>query len=151
MPFADFARCAHVLDDRRLGKLRVEALQVARALCRPGYGWRHHPVVRMWRGRHAALARYETEICEEWVRRGHPDTCLPQLKAELGIDEVPTQDELARLGMLPAWVGDDAVHRSHRSALLRKDPAHYRPLLGDDPDDLPYVWPPEPPPPDLSA
>jgi hypothetical protein len=34
------------------------------------------------------------------------------------------------------------VHRSHRSSLLRKDPAFYRPLFGDDlPDDLPYVWP----------
>jgi hypothetical protein len=33
------------------------------------------------------------------------------------------------------------VHRSHRSALLRKDPDHYRPLFGDQPADLPYVWP----------
>jgi hypothetical protein len=143
VPFADFARCAAVLDDRRLGKQRVEALQIARALCRPGYGWRHHPVVRMWRGRPEALARYATEICDEWVRRGHPDTCLVQLLNELGLDTAPTQAQLARDGRLPSWVGDDAVHRSHRAALVRKDPSHYRPLLGDETDDLPYVWPDE--------
>jgi hypothetical protein len=33
------------------------------------------------------------------------------------------------------------VHQSHRSALVRKDPGHYRPLFPDVPDDLPYVWP----------
>jgi hypothetical protein len=37
--------------------------------------------------------------------------------------------------------GDDAVHRSHRSALVRKDPEHYRPRFPDVPPDLPYVWP----------
>lgn len=31
---------------------------------------------------------------------------------------------------------------------MRKDPRHYRPLFGDVPDDLPYLWPdpPEAPP-----
>ena len=42
---------------------------------------------------------------------------------------------------LPPWLGDADFHRSHRSALLRKDPAHYRPFFPDVPDDLPYVWP----------
>jgi hypothetical protein len=35
---------------RRLGKQGVGALQVVRALTRPGYGWQNHPAVRMWRG-----------------------------------------------------------------------------------------------------
>jgi len=43
---------------------------------------------------------------------------------------------------MPPWWGDDAVHRSHRSALVRKDPAFYRPRFEDGlPDDLDYVWP----------
>jgi len=36
LPYADFARCAEVLDPRRLGKQRVEALQIMRA-CRPTF------------------------------------------------------------------------------------------------------------------
>jgi hypothetical protein len=35
LPFPDFDRTARVLDDRRLGKQRVEALQVLRALTVP--------------------------------------------------------------------------------------------------------------------
>jgi hypothetical protein len=50
LPYPDFRSTARVLDQRRLGKQRVEALQVLRGLIRPGYGWRHHPAVKMWAG-----------------------------------------------------------------------------------------------------
>ncbi|MGH3657582.1 MAG: hypothetical protein ACRDUA_13075 [Micromonosporaceae bacterium] len=36
-----------------------------------------------------------------------------------------------------AATADPALHRSHRAALTRKDPRHYRRHFGD----LPYVWP----------
>ncbi|GAB3960278.1 hypothetical protein GCM10029978_009170 [Actinoallomurus acanthiterrae] len=62
LPYADFAATARVLDPRRLGKQRVEALQVLRGLTVPGYGWRHHPAVRMWAGYEEALTRYGLEI-----------------------------------------------------------------------------------------
>ncbi|GAA3827626.1 pyrimidine dimer DNA glycosylase/endonuclease V [Nocardioides panacisoli] len=39
LPYADFARSARSLDPKRLGKQRVEALQVVRALTTAGYGW----------------------------------------------------------------------------------------------------------------
>ena len=48
LPYAGFADTAQVLDKRRLGKQRVEAIQVLRALTVPGYGWRHHPAATMW-------------------------------------------------------------------------------------------------------
>ena len=48
LPYPDFRASAQVLDRRRLGKQRVEALQVLRGLIVPGYGWRRHPAVRMW-------------------------------------------------------------------------------------------------------
>ncbi|MGX1122677.1 hypothetical protein RKD37_008040 [Streptomyces ambofaciens] len=51
------------------------------------------------------------------------------------------QPELADAGELPPWLGDEAFHRSHRSALVRKDPAVYAGLFPGVPDDLPYVWP----------
>ena len=55
--------------------------------------------------------------------------------------EEPDWDRLHDEGRLPPWVGDEALHLSHRSALVRKDPEHYRPIFGYVPDDLPYVWP----------
>jgi hypothetical protein len=39
LPCADFATSAAALDDRRLGKPRVDPMQVIRALTRPTYGW----------------------------------------------------------------------------------------------------------------
>ena len=144
LPYPDFDRCAEVLDARRLGKQRVETLQVLRANTIPGYGWRHHPAALMWRGYEEALAAYGIAICRTWCARGFNDTCDVKIRAEAaaaGIDHVRSQQELADAGGLPPWLGDEALHRSHRSALLRKDPEHYRPLFGDEPDDLDYVWP----------
>jgi hypothetical protein len=145
LPYPDFTATATVLDRRRLGKQRVETLQVQRALVVPGHGWRHHPSVRMWSGYEEALVRYGLEICSVWRALGLLDTCEATMRSDLarakGITVVRTQEELAAAGQLPGWLGDDAVHRSHQSALVRKDPAHYRTFFPDVPDDLPYVWP----------
>jgi hypothetical protein len=45
LPYPDFAASAAVLDTKRLGKQRVETVQVLRGLTLPTYGWRHHPAV----------------------------------------------------------------------------------------------------------
>ena len=60
-----------------------------------------------------------------------------------GCGPSPRQSEVQRVDKdtVKGWLGDPAVHRSHQSALVRKDPDHYRPLFPDVPDDLPYVWP----------
>jgi hypothetical protein len=145
LPYPDFTRTAGVLDPLRLGKQRVEALQVLRALTVPGYGWRHHPVVRMWAGYEEALVRYGLDVCGAWCAAGRLDTCSATMTAELAIHcgrpEVRTQPLLEAAGELPPWLGEPGLHLSHRSALLRKAPAFYRPIFGDEPDDLPYLWP----------
>ena len=46
LPYAGFDRTARALDPRRLGKQRVEALQMLRRQLVPNYGWRHHPAVK---------------------------------------------------------------------------------------------------------
>ncbi|MFF5426473.1 MULTISPECIES: MSMEG_6728 family protein [unclassified Streptomyces] len=145
LPYADFSRSAAVLDPRRLGKQRVEALQVFRGLTVPTYGWRRHPAVRMWVGYEEALVRYGLDVCAVWTAGGRADTCATTLMADYLAwhpgAEVRDQERLAAAGDLPPWLGDPAFHRSHRSALLRKAPDLYRPLFPDVPDDLPYVWP----------
>lgn len=143
LPYADFLASAKVLDAKRLGKQRVETVQVLRGLTVPGYGWRHHPAVKMWRGYEEALVRYGLDMADVWTATGRADTTAATLLADLGTGaEIRTQEALAGAGELPPWLGDPAVHHSHQSALLRKDPGFYRPLFGPDvPDDLPYVWP----------
>jgi hypothetical protein len=141
LPYEDFVATASVLDDRRLGKQRVETYQILRALTWTSYGWKNHPAVKMWRGFVPALVRYGLDVCDAWEARGRADATRAAL---LGFTagRVPDTGQLRRTGQLPPWLGEEAVHVSHRSALLRKDPAHYRRFFPTEPDDLPYVWPP---------
>ncbi|MFK4482725.1 MSMEG_6728 family protein [Curtobacterium sp. AB7] len=141
LPYADFQASAEVLDDRRLGKQRVETLQVMRALTLPGYGWQHHPVTAMWRGYRPALMAYQEATCSVWIERGHVDTCLEKTLLDLG--RVPEDLAAYERGdvPIPPWNDDEVLHASHRSKLVQKAPEHYRELFPDAPDDLDYVWP----------
>ncbi|MFF5858077.1 MSMEG_6728 family protein [Streptomyces sp. NPDC012751] len=145
LPDSDFRRSALLLDRRRLGKQRVEALQVLRGLTVPGYGWRRHPAVRMWHGYEEALVRYGLEVCRVWREHGHQDSCAASLVAGFAgcRPGAPVRDQaaLAAAGELPPWLGDAAFHRSHQSALVRKDRDAYAEVFPGVPADLPYVWP----------
>ncbi|WP_160050234.1 MULTISPECIES: MSMEG_6728 family protein [unclassified Nocardiopsis] len=140
LPYPAFSACARTLDDRRLGKQRVETLQILRALVWPRYGWKNHPAVAMWRGFVPALAGYGVAVCREWRRRGYADSVLASLTAFTG-GRVPEEAWLWERDMLPPWLGAEDLHASHRSSLVDKDGAHYRPLFPDVPGGLPYVWP----------
>ena len=145
LPYPDFTASVAVLDPKRLGKQRVEALQVLRALTRETYGWKRHPAVRMWVGYAEGVAAYGVASCREWVARGAADTVAGTIAVDLaaaGLPSVPrTQEELGRDGALPGWIGDDRVHTSHRAALVRKDPAFYGALFPEVDPELPYFWP----------
>jgi pyrimidine dimer DNA glycosylase len=141
LPVADFEESARLLDNPRLGKQRVECLQVLRALELPDYGWANHPVVTMWRGYTAGLVVYSLAMVRVWRERGFADT-TETLISEFAPDAASmTQADAAAAGLLPSWVGDEALHLSHRSNLLAKDPGFYRSRFPGDPDDLPYKWP----------
>src|SRR3954451_3124967 len=105
LPYAGFTASAEVLDPKRLGKQRVETLQVLRGLTLPTYGWRHHPAVKMWRGYEEALGRYALDVAEVWTGTGRADTTvgtfLVDLATETGVRHTRTQDELAAAGELP--------------------------------------------------
>lgn len=135
LPYADFAASARTLDMKRLGKQRVETLQILKSLADPGYGWKNHPAVRMWRGHAHTLFCYQLAICHEWaVVRGYRDTCFVK-----SLEIIESMGPLDRTD--PFWLGEEALHLSHQSNLVRKLPEHYAPLFPGVPDDLEYVWP----------
>jgi hypothetical protein len=92
----------------------------------------------MWRGFAPALVAYGVACVAEWQRRGHADSTRPMIE-----EFAPGADRrtLERIGQLPPWLGDDRLHGSHRAALVRKDPAFYRPLFGDVDEPADYWWP----------
>lgn len=134
VPEPDYIGSVAVLDRQRLGKQRVETLQIMNVLAGLTKGWTNHPAVKMWRGNEYSLLLYQTATCNEWTRRGYKDTCLDKTRAVF-------YDHFDSPGEKPFWWGDDRIHLSHRSNLIRKDPEHYRKFWADCPDDIEYYWP----------
>ena len=138
LPSPDYNETARILDYRRLGKQRVECKQILLAMGKATGGWVNHPATRMWRGHEMELARYGYAMCKEWVHRGYKDNL-----AAFFINAYCDLDADGRDASPPPWLGDESVHASHRSNLLRKDPVFYARFNWTEPDSLPYVWPVE--------
>lgn len=136
LPYPSFVRSAQVLDDKRLGKQRVEGLTILRTILEDRKAWRNHPAVRMWRGREGALWMYTLEVCWEWTKRGFKDSVVKKMGEMKEFEELPSSAFVD-----PEWLGREDFHLSHQSNLVRKDPVHYRRFFPDVPSDLPYVWP----------
>lgn len=134
LPFEDFQLTAKVLDNRRLGKQRIEVVQTLQCLWGFRQGWGHHPVCGMWRDFEEALGWYGVEICREWQSRGYKDQCEHQILSFFGGD-IHWEPEL------PPWLGLLDLHVSHRSALVAKNPEFYGPLFPEVEPVVDYVWP----------
>lgn len=132
LPEPSVTKSLMVLDYKRLGKQRVEAKQILRALRGETKGWVNHPATRMWKGCEGALIQYGIAACRVWEMCGYNENMKPYFLALA--EEYPDID-------LPFWFGDEAFHRSHQSNLVRKNPDYYRRFYPDVPDDLDYVWP----------
>lgn len=135
LPYESFVKSARVLDMKRLGKQRVECLQVLNVYAGVRKGWGNHPITRMWRGHEQWLLLYGVKICDEWIGRGYNDTCRGKMLALR--PDLPGDRDQRR----PPWLGDPAFHLSHQSNLVRKDAGRYGKLFPGVPDDLPYIWP----------
>ena len=94
LPYSRFDASAAVLDDLRLGKQRVETMQILRALVYPSYkGWKNHPATAQWRGFTDALVCYGLAMCTEWERRGRADAV-----GGVGVDNIPAYREAGASG-----------------------------------------------------
>jgi len=129
LPYPNFVDSVKILDYKRLGKQRVETFQVLNILLNrtSTKGWRNHPVTRMWTGYEEALKLYQNYTILEWMSRGYKNT--------MKLEEIDPY-----LLAMPFWFGDDKLHQSHRSNLLRKDYEYYSQYF-DEPADLEYHWP----------
>jgi hypothetical protein len=130
LPYKSFKKSAKALDNRRLGKQRVETLQILKALSIDSYGWKNHPAVKMWKGYEPALIEYGTEICNEWLLRGFKDTCKEKIRAFSNNQSI----------IYPEWITSDFI-TTHRSNLIRKAPEYYQKLWPGIPSNLEYIWP----------
>lgn len=134
LPYPDYAESAACLDRQRLGKQRVETLQLLNVLHADAGGWVNHPAARMWRGHEGSLIHYGLAICNAWTSRGYRDTCAEKIFDKLKLFPHTSVSP-------PVWLGDEKFHASHRSNLLRKNADFYGLYGWTESDSLPYVWP----------
>ncbi len=134
LPYPSFVESARVLDRQRLGKQRVEVLQLLNALRADftGKGWVNHPCAQQWRGYENMLVVYGQVICLEWLSRGYNDTCLAKI-GRLWRKNEPLE--------YPPWLGNEQYHASHRANLLRKLPEYYSQFGWTESPDMAYYWP----------
>lgn len=123
------------MDDRRLNKQVLEARTIYEIIInnKTSGAWVNHPITKMWRGYPEALVLYYNACLYEWRHVRNKNHKYQML----------TFDVNAHYGM-PKWLGDERLHSSHRSNLLRKDYEFYS-RYGWDENlmeywRLPYWW-----------
>ena len=123
LPYVSIAKSVRCLDNKRLGKQRVEAMQLLRGQ------WPNHPCSIMYRQYKDFLTLYHNACIGEWKRRGFKNT-MRLLPFPILFDE-------------PWWLGNEAFHSTMRANLLRKDPAWYGQFGWAETPIEGYIWPGE--------
>jgi hypothetical protein len=138
LPYKSFTKSASVLDMKRLGKQRVETLQILQCLhAEKKSRWYTHPAVQMWKNNIPCLVDYGVAICREWIARGYKDTCLNKI----------LNFQLQESSNPPLWLGHEKFHSAHRGILLDKNYDWYKQFNWTDKrlykinDSYPYYWP----------
>jgi len=169
LPYPNFDASAAVLDDRRLGKQRVEAKQIlltlekgpmicggcrvprtfivnSRCECHEAPYFGVHKFIKTPWYNHPAVKMWRGA---EFGLAEYGAACCVEWLGR-GFNDTLREFFLARMTHYgkddtslaePTWLGDVEFHLSHQSNLIRKDPGHYGPLFPGVPADLPYVWP----------
>tara|TARA_R100000988_G_scaffold77943_1_gene41845 strand:+ start:263 stop:733 length:471 start_codon:yes stop_codon:yes gene_type:complete len=132
LPHESFEKSAQVLDWRRLGKQRVEGMQIINAITgkkrkdgKPYKGWINHPCSVMWKDYVPALKHYTNVIIQEWITRGYNNNMEFYDTGKI---------------VMPDWIGNEKFHSSHRANLLRKDFDYYSQFGWTENPERPYVW-----------
>jgi len=167
LPYDNFSMSARVLDNKRLGKQRVEALQILKVL---NFG----PYQMLVNYKSDQTPIWESCTQEEFneakrnktprVRKtpwyNHPavqmwkgysnglflylEEMVREWKLRGGVDTcLEKAKEFKTNGpvLLPDWLGNESFHLSHQSNLLRKHPSYYGMYFMGVSNDLPYIWP----------
>lgn len=144
LPVPSFVKSMEYLDNKRLGKQRVEAAQILEILLGQPFlpknlrsvvpfepqfkGWNNHPAVLMWRNHEEWLKKYLACAIGEWYSRDFNNSIsVPNYSLD---SQSP-----------PPWLGYEPFHKSHRSKLISKLPSRYLGFWPDEEQGLPYYWP----------
>jgi len=125
-PYVDHAASARFLDDKRLGKQRIETKQVLLAILRRSgvlndgrKGWINHPIVLLYFNNGKPyiddLVGYFYAVIDEWERRGFRNNIV--------LNDI--EPLLGRLESSSGTPVTPTMAREYRRVLLLKEPCHY--------------------------
>ena len=134
----NMAQNAKNLDNKRLGKQRIEALQILDCLLAKKSRWKSHPAVKMWKGyEEYLLYSYLTWVIDQWLRRGFKNNKCQDWYLKLQkICKYPGVENIKK----PKWLTKEFIE-SHRSNLIRKNSEYYKSLFPNTKEGLSYIWP----------
>lgn len=101
------------LDSKRLGKQRVEAMQIINVIEQNLKGWSGHPAVKMWKNHVTALKYYHNKVVKKWIARGFNNN--------MELYDIPKKKYIE----FPWWYKFKPLHMSHKASLYRKNPEYY--------------------------
>jgi hypothetical protein len=134
----DMDKNAKSLDNKRLGKQRLESLQIASCLLEKETRWKNHPAVKMWKGyENYLMMEYISAIFSEWENKGFKNE-----KCKIWYDRLMffINNQIFIFIKKPDWLTEEFIE-SHRSNLIRKNKEFYRPLFPNTKEGLEYIWP----------
>ena len=135
----DMEQNAKNLDNKRLGKQRVEALQIADCLLVKESRWKNHPAVKMWKGYEGFLIlEYLREILIEWEERGFKNEKCREHWGKF--KNIIFNGDKKIIYNEPFWLKSDFIE-THRSNLIRKNREYYKKLFPNTKEGLEYIWP----------
>lgn len=144
LPSPDFHQSGMTLDQSRIGnQMWRECWTLVHG------GWPNHPASIMWRGHEYALCDYALALCDVLYDRFMAGQHWCKFSTILSWRQKWTDmREVFPDTGVPAWLGDERVHSSHRAVLLWKDADWYGQFgwqetpKGPGPDGkYPYYWP----------
>lgn len=151
LPYSDFRKSAKVLDKKRCWKQVVEASQIINTLEGKSFGWKNHPVVKMWEGYVPLLKYYYNIFLEHCIlyhkiktKMWYIDNIYSYgvksnlLGNKLIDNEIPSWEINE-----PFWLGQEPFHRAMRARLIEKNRDFYLPLFPNDEgfNNGKYFWP----------
>ena len=130
LPYSNFMETAKCLDYKRLGKQRVEAMQIINIIeCKSkSKAWKNHPAVHLWENNIDALKLYCNTMIDEWIKRGYNNTMK---KYYIFLDYG---------ACYPKWLGREDFHSRHRAALLFKNYEWYKQFNWKEEPKIDYLW-----------
>lgn len=144
LPYTDFERSARCLTDPILKQQQIDCLDVIeyvfipveykdvgspleRCRIKVEGRWKNHPVSKMWAHYRWALLCYSFAINRECILRGFDNI---ESKLKMYGNQVHQKTMTRKFpNQVPKFIYDMKLKLSHRAALIREDPEHYKTIF----------------------